>query len=337
MPKIAMHRGSTSTMTTTAKKNIVLEDGELFVEVPDSITDSNQYKFKVGDGVTTYENLPYALDPTNMAANDDDATYVENTNVTLSSSEPTSVTVTDSAITTNSNIEVYCNSDVAYSSLSKSNGSCVIVFPKQSSSITINILLRISDEYYKSIDLSGLGDATAAQVYEGYTFSSANGVLLTGTASAGSSVKIGDAKTCSLSGSHTVSSYSVKVCYVSDTEICLIGQTNLGNTAHSTARGYTWTATFAAGVIDSSAKTISGVKIPTITQIREKCCGWYLDAQAGNFNYWTYSYYNGDVSNKYMSDTISNSYAWIVYDHGYVTTGSVSTSCGVVPYIIIPL
>ena len=58
---IRSHRGYSSTMSTT-KKNIILAEGELFIEIPDNLSDDNQIKFKVGDGVTTYENLPYASD-----------------------------------------------------------------------------------------------------------------------------------------------------------------------------------------------------------------------------------------------------------------------------------
>jgi len=52
-------RGRVSTMNTDTKKDLVLKDGELFIELPDSGTSGS--KIKIGDGSTTYENLPYAL------------------------------------------------------------------------------------------------------------------------------------------------------------------------------------------------------------------------------------------------------------------------------------
>ena len=60
---LRLHRGKASVMSST-KKGIVLKNGELFIEIPDNVTDNNQYKFKVGDGSTTYENLPYAVSST---------------------------------------------------------------------------------------------------------------------------------------------------------------------------------------------------------------------------------------------------------------------------------
>jgi hypothetical protein len=273
MPKIAMHRGSTSTMTTTDKKNIVLEDGELFIEKPDTITGDNQYKFKVGDGVSTYENTNYAIDPTVIKTSGYVNENLIKTNVTLSTLNPTQVSFTDESIKTTSNIEVFTTQDVPHASISKSNGSCIVMFPKQSTSKTINVMLKVTDVYVKSIDLSGLGDATAAQVYEGYTFTSSSGKLLTGTASSGGApVELNEIKTCSLSGSHTVSSYQCTVCYLDSTQICLLGNANLAGTSGvtwSVACSYTWTATFAADALwsGSPAKTITGVKIPTALQI----------------------------------------------------------------------
>ena len=54
-------RGTTYTMTSTDKKNTVLAKGELFIEVPNTGVGTGASKIKIGDGVTTYENLPEAL------------------------------------------------------------------------------------------------------------------------------------------------------------------------------------------------------------------------------------------------------------------------------------
>ena len=59
MGAIKLHRGSASSMST---KNPILEEGELFMEYPDAgISNTASYKFKVGDGSTPYNNLPYAI------------------------------------------------------------------------------------------------------------------------------------------------------------------------------------------------------------------------------------------------------------------------------------
>lgn len=56
-------RGRFSTMNG-AKKSTILSLGELFLEAPDTGLGTGHHKFKVGDGVTTYDKLPYALGDT---------------------------------------------------------------------------------------------------------------------------------------------------------------------------------------------------------------------------------------------------------------------------------
>jgi len=53
-------RGKKTTMATT-KADLVLAAGELFVEYPDTGVGTGAHRIKIGDGVTTYANLPYAL------------------------------------------------------------------------------------------------------------------------------------------------------------------------------------------------------------------------------------------------------------------------------------
>ena len=61
MGAIKLHRGSTSSMQS---KNIVLEEGELFMEYPDTgISSKGKYKFKVGDGISSYNDIDYAIKP----------------------------------------------------------------------------------------------------------------------------------------------------------------------------------------------------------------------------------------------------------------------------------
>lgn len=59
---LSPRRGGTSTMATSAKKDIVLAAGELFIEYPDDgLGNSGNYGIKIGDGSTTYESLPFAF------------------------------------------------------------------------------------------------------------------------------------------------------------------------------------------------------------------------------------------------------------------------------------
>lgn len=65
--------------------------------------------------------------------------------VTLSTSQTTTVTFTNSAIKADSTIECFTtNNEMEYESMTTSNGSCVIVLPKYSSEESISIKIRIS-------------------------------------------------------------------------------------------------------------------------------------------------------------------------------------------------
>ena len=226
MPIIKLHRGSESTMSTSPKKNIVLDSGELFIEIPDNeVTEDNQYKFKVGDGSTTYENLPYAIDPTNISSNgsnsgnssgnEEEIDYISKNNVTLSGSSNTTVTFTDDSIKSKSITELVSNiSEIQYSSINKSNGSCSFVFPPQGSNKTVSFRLYINANYYNSTSKSLAGTATVAQVKSGKTFTSASGIGLTGTAVFKLFYRdINETVTCNLSGSHTKTNYECDVVY----------------------------------------------------------------------------------------------------------------------------
>lgn len=57
-PTFKPRRGSYSSMHNS---NIVLEEGELFVETPDLGPGRGAMKMKMGDGVSDYDNLPYGL------------------------------------------------------------------------------------------------------------------------------------------------------------------------------------------------------------------------------------------------------------------------------------
>ena len=58
---IRPRRGTRSTMYETSKSAMVLKEGELFIEVPDEGVGKGPSKVKIGDGVSAYAALPYAL------------------------------------------------------------------------------------------------------------------------------------------------------------------------------------------------------------------------------------------------------------------------------------
>lgn len=77
-------RGKTSTMLGD-KKSTLLKEGEFFVEVPDEGVGKGHSKIKIGDGVTAYSSLPYALGDTsndNITFTDSDTSTDVNTAVT---------------------------------------------------------------------------------------------------------------------------------------------------------------------------------------------------------------------------------------------------------------
>ena len=58
---LSPHRGKTSSMASD-KKTTVLAAGELFIEYPnEGLGSSGDYRIKIGDGTTQYQNLPYAF------------------------------------------------------------------------------------------------------------------------------------------------------------------------------------------------------------------------------------------------------------------------------------
>lgn len=56
---IKAHRGSQTYMTVGTGRNLVLQEGELFLEYPDAGLSAEGSKLKIGDGVTPYYDLPY--------------------------------------------------------------------------------------------------------------------------------------------------------------------------------------------------------------------------------------------------------------------------------------
>ncbi len=56
---IKAHRGPSTYMNSGEGASLVLAEGELFVEYPDAGISAEGSKLKIGDGVSTYSNLPY--------------------------------------------------------------------------------------------------------------------------------------------------------------------------------------------------------------------------------------------------------------------------------------
>ena len=68
---LAPRRGEKEVMETSPKTDIVLGAGEFFIEKDST---NGLYRVKIGDGVTTYENLPYAMSGNSYDINFDPST-----------------------------------------------------------------------------------------------------------------------------------------------------------------------------------------------------------------------------------------------------------------------
>ena len=79
--RLSPRRGKTSSMATSDKSSIVLGIGEIFVEYPNGgLGSEGTYHIKIGDGVTTYGNLPDAF---NSDAGSNTITFSADTSTTV--------------------------------------------------------------------------------------------------------------------------------------------------------------------------------------------------------------------------------------------------------------
>lgn len=70
--------------------------------------------------------------------------YLEENNITLSTSQPTTVTFTDSNILASSMVDAYTSVDgLDYSSMSITAGSCIIIYPEQETAITVDVKIWV--------------------------------------------------------------------------------------------------------------------------------------------------------------------------------------------------
>ena len=108
-------------------------------------------------------------------------------------------------------------------------------------------------------------------------------------------VGTGDSFTVTLEGSHNITT-TATVCYISKSEICLLGDTNLGTSSCITQRGYSWYYT-----VNINGNNYTGTcKIPTLEQITSKCAGYKR-----SFDYW-------------LSTAADSLHAWVIYSSGQV-------------------
>lgn len=69
-PSKVVYRPRRGTKATMIADNVVLRNGEMFFEIPESGVGTDYCKVKIGDGTTPYEQLHYAIDPSNCSVED---------------------------------------------------------------------------------------------------------------------------------------------------------------------------------------------------------------------------------------------------------------------------
>ena len=72
-------RGKKSAMESPSKAAMILAKGEFFVECTDAGVGKGPIKIKIGDGITAYSSLPYALGDTS----NDTVSFAESTDTTI--------------------------------------------------------------------------------------------------------------------------------------------------------------------------------------------------------------------------------------------------------------
>lgn len=69
-PSKVVYRPRRGTKATMIADNVVLRNGEMFFEIPESGVGTDYCKVKIGDGTTPYEQLHYAIDPSKCSVED---------------------------------------------------------------------------------------------------------------------------------------------------------------------------------------------------------------------------------------------------------------------------
>ena len=70
--------------STAESQNIILKRGEVFFESPETGVGTGAGRIKIGDGTSTYSNLPYFLEPTIIDVANTSITFTEATSTTIS-------------------------------------------------------------------------------------------------------------------------------------------------------------------------------------------------------------------------------------------------------------
>lgn len=121
--KIKPRRGTATQWTTS---NPVLAEGEIGYEVPDAGIGKGLVNMKIGDGVTAWTSLPYAM-----------VNKVFTATLTAGSS---SVTITDDRIGSESMIDIYTDVyGVSPTEVTVNNGNIIMTFDAQETDVNVKV------------------------------------------------------------------------------------------------------------------------------------------------------------------------------------------------------
>ena len=257
------HRGSKTNMTTGTGASTVLGAGELFVEYPDTGVGSGASKIKIGDGVTAYSLLPYALGDTSVQ----EVTYTESTATTVSQAlaEAASGSALGNIIAGLKKAVELSSTEISAFDVKYGNSNVGAELNTLNSNLTVSgtnhIRFGIDSNnnygYYKvgadtvtpfsTLDIKKITVTAANQLLSGYKDYDSNGNLLTGTnAGYDAGVTQGennmkDGVTLDYDGNHLIQGYKAR--------------TSAGVLITGTNKGYD------AGVTQGHADRDSGVTV----------------------------------------------------------------------------
>ena len=192
-------RGKKSTMAGI-RKSVVLDKGEMHIEVPDSGVGTGHCRMKMGDGVTTYEHLPYAMGDTQNDkigfANNTDSN-IDNVLNSIESEKPLSelIGALKQAISLNKESVNDLNTECSkmredFQDGCKKISDALAAAGVTSSGTDLNTIIQnietlknqsYNNGYNEGVNDTKVGTATSSQVLSDYTFTNNNGIGLQGS------------------------------------------------------------------------------------------------------------------------------------------------------------
>ena len=161
---------------TAEAQNIILKRGEVFFETPTTGVGTGIGKIKIGDGTSTYSNLPYFLEQGSQISVDT-ALSTSSTNPVQNKIVTTKINELDTTI---SSIQTsFQNGCSTIANAITANGVSTASTASPNTMAT-NINTVATNKYNAGVTATKVGNATTAHVLSGKTFTNGSGVGLSG-------------------------------------------------------------------------------------------------------------------------------------------------------------